>query len=128
MATMDMQVGSTAAPELPPTREACRARLAELQSDIAAIRAQIAAADLERQSRRGKMDARWFHRAKTALRHKQREAAAITAHMATLPAGPSRRDGFKDCLIEVLRPDYDDEAWRSALDRAHQLQEVREVW
>ena len=76
---------------------------------------------------RGKMDARWFHRAKTALRHKQREAAAITAHMATLPAGPSRRDGFKDCLIEVLRSDYDDDAWRSVLDRAHRLHDAREV-
>ena len=127
MATMYMPTTETAAPELPPTREACRARFAELQSDIAAIRAQIAAADVERQSRRGKMDARWFHRAKTALRHKQREVAAINAHMATLPAGPSRRDGFKDCLIEVLRPDYDDEAWRSVLDHARRLLETREV-
>ena len=124
---MDIPIRSTAAPELPPTREACRARLAELQSDISAIKAQIAAADLERQSRRGKMDSRLFHRAKTALRHKQREAAAITQHMATLPGGPSRCDGFKDCLIEVLRSDYEDDAWRSAIDRAHRLQDAREV-
>jgi hypothetical protein len=124
---MDTPDTETVAPELPPTREACRARLVQLQSDIAAIKAQIGAADLERQSRRGRMDPRWFHRAKTALRHKQRELAAITAHVAALPASRSRRDGFKDCLIEVLRSDYDDEAWRSALDQAHRLLETREA-
>jgi hypothetical protein len=41
---------------------------------------------------------------------------------------PSRRDALKDHLIEVLRPDYDDDAWRSALDEAHRrLCESREA-
>jgi hypothetical protein len=64
-------------------------------------------------------------RARTALRFKQQEVASITTHMATLP---SRRDALKDRLIEVLRPDYDDDAWRSALDEAHRrLCEGREA-
>lgn len=101
---------------LPATREACRTRLAELKDDVAAIRAQIAAADMDRQSRNGKPDPRWFHRAKTALRHKQREIEALATHMATLPG---RRDGLKDCLIEVVREDYGDGEWRDVMDEAH---------
>ena len=110
--------------ELPPTREACRARLVELQNDVAAIKTQIAAADLERQERRRAVDPRWFHRAKTALRHKQREIAELQVHMSSLP---SPRDAFKDCLIEVLRSDYDDARWSSALDAAHALHRQREA-
>jgi hypothetical protein len=110
----------------PPTRSACQARIAELQDDIAAIKAQIAAADLDRQARERRMDPRWFHRAKTALRHRQRELAEVTAHMARLPAGPSRQSRFKDALIEVLREDYDDEAWQRALTEAKRLQLERE--
>ena len=77
---------------LPPSRAACQARIAELQDEIAAIRAQIASADLDRQARRGRIDARWFHRAKTALRHRRRELAELTAHMASA-AGPGRPEG-----------------------------------
>jgi hypothetical protein len=114
-----------AAPLLPATREACRARLAELQSDIAAIKTEIATRDLDRQAHGGRIDSRWYHRARTALRFKQQEVAAITTHIATLP---SRRDALKDRLIEVLRPDYDDDAGRSALDEAHRrLCEGREA-
>ena len=102
---------------LPATREGCRARIAELHDDIAAIRAQIAAADLDRQASRGRTDARWFHRAKTALRHKQRELDLVTARMAAL--ADKRRDGFKDCLIDIVRQDYDDDEWREVLDEAH---------
>ncbi|MFZ1414336.1 MAG: hypothetical protein WAS73_07125 [Defluviicoccus sp.] len=110
---------------LPATREACRERLAALQSDIAAIRTEIATRDLDRQARGGRIDSRWYHRAKTALRFKQQQVAAITAHMANLP---SRRDELKDQLIEVLRADYDDDAWRAALDKAHlRLSQRREV-
>ena len=110
-------------PALPETVEACRERIAALRDDIAAIKAQIAAADLDRQERGGRMDARWFHRAKTALRHKQRELEAITARMAALAA--QRRDGFKDCLIAVMREDYDSEEWRAVLDEAHRRHDVR---
>ena len=111
---------------LPPSRAACQARIAELQDEIAAIRAQIASADLDRQARRGRIDARWFHRAKTALRHRRRELAELTAHMARLPAQAGRKDLFKDCLIEVLRADHEDDAWERALTRAKDLQQVRE--
>jgi hypothetical protein len=104
-------------PALPVTREDCRVRIAELRDDVAAIKAQIAAADLDRQARGGRIDARWFHRAKTALRHKQRELDLVTARMATL--ADKRRDGFKDCLIEIVRQDYDDDEWREVLDEAH---------
>lgn len=104
-------------PARPPAgRAACLARLADLHDEIAAIRAQIAAADLDRQARRGSGDARWFHRAKTALRHRQREAADITALLATLP---SCKDGLKDQIIAVVRPAYDDDAWHAVLDEAH---------
>ena len=112
-------------PELPPTREACRARIAELEDDVAAIKAQIAAADLERQQRRGVVDPRWFHRAKTALRHKQRQIATLQAHLASLRPP---KDALKDQLIEVLRADYDDDAWHAALDEAHlRLSQRRET-
>ncbi|MBI4968208.1 MAG: hypothetical protein HZC25_08840 [Rhodospirillales bacterium] len=101
---------------LPTSRAECRARLANLRNDIAAIKAQIAAADIERQGERGRMDPRWFHRAKTALRHKLREVELVMAHMADLPG---RKETFKDHLIEVVREDYDDAEWRDVLDEAH---------
>jgi hypothetical protein len=112
-------------PELPATRPACRAAIDQLRSEIDAIKAQIAAADLERQARRGKMDPRWYHRARTAIRHKRQQIAALTAHLQTLPSGPGRRAEFKDCLIEVLRDEFDDEAWHAFLNRAHALHDQR---
>ena len=102
--------------ELPNTRADCQRRIAELRDDIAAIKAQIAAADIDRQAAGGKTDARWFHRAKTALRHRQRELDALIAHMATLP--DPRRDAFRDCLIAVVREDYDDQEWQEVLEEA----------
>jgi hypothetical protein len=48
----------------------------------------------------------------------------LTAHLQTLPA--DRKVGFKDCLIQVLRDEFDDVAWQVALDRAHALYERRE--
>lgn len=116
-----MQDRTPAPADLMPTREACRARLAELTREVAAIKTRIAAADLERQRRRGKVDPIRFQEAKTALLNKQREIAIITAHMATRP---SRRDAFKDRLIEVLRADYEDTAWQTAVDRARRLVEA----
>ena len=110
---------------LPASRPACRAAIDQLRGDIDAIRAQIAAADLQRQAKRGKMDPRWYHRARTAMRHKRQQIAALTAHLQTLP--PDRKVGFKDCLIEVLRDEFDEEAWQSFLDRANALHEQREA-
>jgi len=113
--------------ELPATRPACRGAIDQLRGDIDAIRAQIAAADLERQAKRGKMDPRWYHRARTAIRHKRQQIAALTAHMQALPATPGRKAGFKDCLIQVLRDEFDEEAWQSFLDRAHTMHEQCEA-
>ena len=70
--------------------------------------------------RQGRSDSS-FRNARTALLDKQREIERLTRHMATLP---SRRDAFKDRLIEVLRADYDDTAWQAALDRARRLMEA----
>ena len=110
---------------LPATRPACRAAIDQLRGEIDAIKAQIAAADLERQAKRGKMDPRWYHRARTAIRHKRQQIATLTAHMQTLPPELTRRAGFKDCLIEVLRDEFDDESWQGFLDRAHALHDQR---
>ena len=111
--------------DLPASRPACRAAIDQLRGEIDAIKAQIAAADLERQARRGKMDPRWYHRARTAIRHKRQQIAALTIHMQTLPAGAGRKAGLKDCLIEVLRDEFDDEAWQGFLDRARALHDQR---
>jgi hypothetical protein len=104
--------------DLPSTREACQVRLAELAGDIAAIKTQIAAADLERQRHHARVDPKQFQAWRTALLDKHRELQRISAHMATLP---SRRDAFKDRLIAVLRADYDDTAWQAVLNRARRL-------
>jgi hypothetical protein len=108
---------------MPATRAECRAAIDQLRGDIDAIKAQIAAADLERQAKRGKMDPRWYHRARTAIRHKRQQIAALTAQMQTQPARPGRKAGFKDCLIEVLRDEFDDKTWQGFLDRANSLHE-----
>ena len=80
---------------LPTAAEACRARLAELRATTSPRSApQIAAARPEAPgaaARRSTAD--WFHRAKTALRHPQRERAELRAHMATLPARRDRAEG-----------------------------------
>ena len=70
------------------------------------------------------MDPRWYHRARTAIRHKRQQIAALTAHMQTLPADRAKV-GLKDCLIEVLRDEFDDETWNAFLDRAHALHDQR---
>jgi hypothetical protein len=110
---------------MPATRAACRSAIDQLRGDIDAIRAQIAAADLERQAKRGKMDPRWYHRARTAIRHKRQQIAELTTHLQSLPS--DRKAGFKDCLIEVLRDEFDEEVWQAFLDRAHTLHEQREA-
>jgi hypothetical protein len=96
----------------PATRAEARARLIEIDDAIAAIRTQVGAADLKRQASRTPIDPDWFHRAKTALRHLERERAELRAAMAALP---SDRDRLKDQIIAVVRPDYDDDAWAAVL-------------
>jgi len=99
----------------PATRAEARARLIELDDAIAAIRTQVGAADLKRQASRTPIDPDWFHRAKTALRHLERERAELRMAMAALP---SDRDRLKDHIIAVVRPDYDDAAWATVLATA----------
>jgi hypothetical protein len=103
---------ASAGKAMPPTRAECRAAIDQSRGDIYAIKAQIAAADLERQAKRGRMDPRWCHRARTAIRHERQHIIALPAHLQTLP--PDRKVGFKD-----------DEAWRAFLDRSHTLHAQR---
>jgi hypothetical protein len=105
-----------ALPETPPN--ARRLRLAALDDSIARIRTQIAAADLERQARAKKIDPSWFHRAKTALRHLQRERAEL---LATTPAAATRKAALKDAIIAVVRREHDDASWAAVLNEAHRL-------
>jgi hypothetical protein len=102
--------------EPPATRIAAQARINALDDKIASIRTQIAAADLQRQARRLPIDTGWFHRAKTALRHLQRERAELLAHMATLP---KPKDVLKDQVIAVLRERHDEAGWAGIMDEAH---------
>jgi hypothetical protein len=117
--------GVAAGKAVPATRAEYRAAIDQLRRDTDAVKAQIAAADLERQAKRGNMDPRWCHRARTAIRHKRQHIAALTAHLQTLPDGPARKAVFKDCLIEVLRDEFDDEPWQAFLDRAYGLHDQR---
>jgi hypothetical protein len=112
---VDLSLARPTSEHLPATRADARARLIEIDDAIAAIRTQIAAADLKRQAARTPIDPDWFHRAKTALRHLERERAELRERVATLP---SARDRLKDHIIAVVRPDYDDEAWATVLDMA----------
>ena len=117
---------------LPDTPEGCRARLATLQSEIAAIRVQIATADLRRQAHKQALDAEWFHRAKTALRLKKEEAARLSARLIELTpkaqsSRASSRERFKDALIEAMRAECDDARWAALLQRARLLHDHQEV-
>ncbi len=47
----------------------------------------------------------------------QSDAKSVDEYLRSLP--PDRKIGFKDCLIEVLRDEFDDDAWHGILDRAH---------
>jgi len=107
--------GAAGNQEAPATRGAIRARVAGIDDAIASIRTQIAAADLQRQTSRKPLDPHWFHRAKTAMRHLQRERAELLAYLSTLP---KPRDGLKDCLIAVLRERHDATSWAGILDEA----------
>ncbi|MBF0589161.1 MAG: hypothetical protein HQL53_08540 [Magnetococcales bacterium] len=92
-----------------------------LESEIAAIRDQIAATDLERQASGGRMDASWYHRARTAMRHKKEELARLKNHLRSLPKEQDRKTRLKDAIIETVRPDYNDDEWRQVMDDAYRL-------
>lgn len=121
----DSQLGAAAAaaaPGLPDTADGCRQRLATLQSDITAIRLQVASADMRRQASKQPLDADWFHRAKTAQRLKQEEWARVSAQLHQLTQGQSHpRERFKDALIAAVRAECDDARWTALLQRARLL-------
>jgi hypothetical protein len=118
---VDPILAQPAPSQLPATRTEARARLIAIDDAIAAIRTQIAAADLKRQASRTPIDPDWFHRAKTALRHLERERAELRAHIAALPG---RKDRLKDHIIAVVREDYDDTGWAMVLEVAHRTQDA----
>ncbi|MBF0184723.1 MAG: hypothetical protein HQM06_10100 [Magnetococcales bacterium] len=94
----------------------------QLQSEITAIRDQIAANDLARQANGERMDAQWYHRARTAIRFKREELAHLQEHYRTLPGSANeRKEKLKECIIAVVRTDYSDEQWREVMDEAHRL-------
>ena len=118
MDTLD-SADSAAAGALPDAGpDVRRLRLAALDDAIARIRTQIAAADLERQARGKKIDPGWFHRAKTAMRHLQRERVEL---LATGPATARRKAKLKDAIIEVVRRNHDEESWAAVLGEAQRL-------
>jgi hypothetical protein len=94
-----------------------RSRLAEIDDAIASIKTQIAAADLQRQASGKPIDPRWFHRAKTALRHLQRERAGL------IQQPTPRREAVKDCLIAVLRERHDEATWLGFIAKARRRAE-----
>ncbi len=106
------------------TREACQRRLGALRGEIAALKTDIATADMTRQARRGRVDPARFGHLRDQLRRKQAEAAEVVTLMARLPG---RRDALKDMLIAVLRENYDDAGWRRVMDEAHRRLDAGEA-
>jgi len=101
---------------LPANRTKLITKLAEIDDDIAAIRTQLAAADLERQTSKTPIAARWFHKANTALRHFRAERREVLACLAGLPHPKER---LKDCLINEARAQLSPEVWQALVDAAH---------
>jgi hypothetical protein len=108
----------------PATRADARARLIAIDDAIAAIRTQIGAADLKRRASRTPIDPDWFHRAKTALRHLERERAELRAAMSAMPRD---RDRLKDRIIAVVRGDYDDAGWARVLEVARATHDAEPI-
>ena len=102
---------------LPETVDACREQLRLLADEMTEIRTQIATADIRRQAARRALDAQWFQHAKTALHAKQQAAAHLTTHLKTLTAR-NGREGFKDALIDLIRPHYDTATWAQLIQQA----------
>lgn len=107
---------------LPANREDCQNLIIQLKFDIAAIKDQLAATDLERQATGGRLDVDWFRRARTALRFKEMALARAQEHLRHLPGGATaRKTQLKDCIIAAARPNFTDHQWREVLDDAHRL-------
>ncbi|MBW7057640.1 hypothetical protein KY389_13255 [Paracoccus bogoriensis] len=98
-------------------------RLIEIEDAIAKIRTQIATADLARQRTGKPIDPDWFHRARTALRHLNRERAELVARHSRR----HRRERLKDMIIAVLRERHDSAAWSAVLAEARARLEREEA-
>ena len=98
-------------------------RLIEIEDAIAKIRTQIATADLARQRTAKPIDPDWFHRARTALRHLNRERAELIARQG----GRRRRERLKDAIIAILRERHDSAAWTAVLAEARTRLEREEA-
>ena len=117
--TTDAACAAANAPGLPDDTR----RLIEIEDAIAKIRTQIATADLARQRTAKPIDPDWFHRARTALRHLNRERAEIVARQG----GRRRRECLKDMIIAVLRERHDGAAWSAVLAEARARLEREEA-
>ena len=87
-------------------------KLNQIDHDIAAIKTQLAAADLRRQAQGRAIDPDWYHKAKTALRHLQAERGQLQ------DAKRFAKQAFKDQLIAVLRESSTQADWQAALAEA----------
>ena len=117
--TTDAACAAANAPGLPDYTR----RLIEIEDAIAKIRTQIATADLARQRTAKPIDPDWFHRARTALRHLNRERAELIARQG----GRSRRERLKDAIIATLRERHDSAAWIAVLAEARARLERRRM-
>jgi hypothetical protein len=99
------------------TNPRSRSRLDEIDDAMVAIKTQIAAADLQRQETGKPIDPRWFHSAKTVLRHLQREQEGLVRQPRP------GREALKNCLIAVLRERHDEATYSSLVAEAHRRAE-----
>ena len=112
-------------PALPKTTEACRKRLAVLRDEIASIKLRLATNDIRRQSLRLGVDLDRFHRAKTALRAKQREVTEVSLELARLRSLEPHPSYLK-ALFSALRREVGDEVWRDVMQAVDEKADERQ--
>ena len=110
---------------LPKTTEACRKRLALLRDEIASIKLRLATNDIRRQSLRLGVDPDRFHRAKTALRAKQREVTEVSLELARLRSLEPHPSYLK-ALFSALRREVGDEVWRDVMQAVDEKADQRQ--
>jgi hypothetical protein len=112
-------------PALPKTTEACRKRLAVLRDEIASIKLRLATNDIRRQSLRLGVDPDRFHRAKTALRAKQREVTEVSLELARLRS-LEPHPSYLMALFSALRREVGDEVWRDVMQAVDEKADQRQ--
>ena len=116
---------STQAIVLPKTIDACRKRLAVLRDEIASIKQHLAASDMRRQALRLGVEPERFHRAKTALRAKQREVTEVSLELARLRSLEPHPSYLK-ALLSALRREVGDEVWRDVMQAVDEKADDRQ--